>query len=70
MNGCRYLATNSKRSALDIVDDLHGIADPEARRLSPGYVDYSLNDEKQSSGTMEAMHVTLLYGLYVLRWIA
>ena len=68
MNGCRYLATNPKRSALDIVDDLHGIAYPEARRLSPGYVDYSGNDEKQSSGTMGAM-VTLLYGLYVLRWI-
>jgi hypothetical protein len=48
MNGCRYLATNPKRSALDIVDDLHGIADPEARRLSPGYV-----DGRQSSGIME-----------------
>jgi hypothetical protein len=55
MNGCRYLATNC--SALDIVDDLQGIAYPEARHLSPGYVDYSGNDERQSSGTMEARHV-------------
>ena len=49
-------------SALDVVHDLHGIADPKARRLGPGCVDDSSNDERQSSGRVEVRHATLLNG--------
>jgi hypothetical protein len=57
-------------STRDLVHDLHGIADPDARGLRPGYVDDSGNDERQSSGTMEARHITLLHSVYILRKIS
>jgi hypothetical protein len=48
-------------SARDVVHDLHGITNPDAFRVRPGYVGYSGNDERQSRGILEAKHVTLLY---------
>jgi hypothetical protein len=51
-------------SARDFTYDLHGIADPEACRLSPGCHDDSGKDDWQSNGIMEARHVVLLQGPY------